>query len=372
MTAPILVVAGEPSGDAAAARVVRRLDVATFGMGGVALAAAGTDLLIRSDRTAALGITEVWGKLPRLLSARRELVRGARRRGPKRALLVNYSEFNSSLLSPLAAEGATTIFYGPPQVWAWRPERAKRIAAEVGHVAAVLPLEVEVWQQAGARVSYVGHPALDAPIATRPEALSKLELTRSLPVAILPGSRTAEVRAHLETMLSALRTVGLRGEEARVFVAAGLPAETQRWVVATAEAFGVEPIFVNESSHLTGCLAAFDVAMVASGTASLEVALSGVVPIIAYKTSPLTSAIARRLLRVSQVGLPNIVLGRAVFPELLQEHFTSENLARTLESELDGLHSPTSRRKEAFEELTSSVAVKNRPCEAVAALLSAA
>lgn len=366
----ILVVAGEPSGDAAAARVIPLLDADTFGMGGFAMAEAGAELLLRSDRTAALGLTEVWNKIPRLLRARGRLLEAVKTRNAKAALLVNYSEFNTSLLEPLAKSQTKTVFYGPPQVWAWRQDRAKKIAAHVGHVAAVLPLEVDVWQRAGAKVTYVGHPALDKTPATRAEALERVGRRRgALPlVAILPGSRIAEVRAHLGVMLTALRTLGLRGDEARVFIAGGLPAQAQRWIADTASAFDVSCIHVTEEQGLLSVLPAFEVAMVASGTAALEVALSGVVPIIGYRMSALSGAIARRLLRIPHVGLPNIVLGRGAFPELLQERFTAKNLASQLAAVLDGATRHPYRAD--LEELAATLTVKNRPSAAVAALVS--
>lgn len=365
----ILVVAGEPSGDAAAARVIERSRERTFGMGGVAMAAAGADLILRSDRTAALGFTEVLTKLPRLVAARRRLLSAATQRGTKNALLVNYSEFNTSLLAPLAEARVRTVFYGPPQVWAWRPERAKKIAAHVGHIAAILPMEIAVWRGAGAKVSYVGHPALDTPASSREDALRALGAQAPIPVAILPGSRTAEVTAHLGTMLSALRTVGLRGTDARIFVSSALPAETQRWIATAAEPFDVPCILVHSTAPLLSRLAAFDVALVASGTAALEVALAGVVPIVTYRTSALTAAIARRLLRIANVGLPNIVLGRKAFPELLQEQFTSDALARALTNELGQVGA--NHHHTAIAELRDALAVKNRPCESVAELMSA-
>ncbi|MCA9586371.1 MAG: lipid-A-disaccharide synthase [Myxococcales bacterium] len=344
---PLLVVAGEASGDLAAAPVVRRRADA-FGMGGDALRAAGCEIVADVRDSTAMGLGGVSARALGILRAWRSITREARRRRPAAALLVNYTEFNIRLARELRRLGTRVVFYGAPQVWAWRPGRARHIAPLVDHMAVMFPFEEALWRAAGAPTTWVGHHALEAPRPPRAAARDRLGLsTHAEAVAILPGSRPHEVRRLLPPMLAALADVrAARGTvEARVLLAPSLDRATAASATAQAARAGVEAVLAG-SSGIAAHLAAFDVALTASGTASLECVISGTPPVIAYRVDLVTELAARALLKTPHVGLPNIVLGRRAFAELLQRDATAARMAEEVSRVLDA---PEAARADAAE-----------------------
>jgi lipid-A-disaccharide synthase len=333
----ILCVAGELSGDIAIARVLAHMpQVRAFGMGGDAMRACGVELLAHLEATAEMGLTEVARKIPRLIAQRQWLLHAAKARSAKAALLFNYSEFNASLLRPLAALGIPALFYSPPQVWAWRPKRARTIAAEATAIACIFPFEAPMWTAAGGQATYVGHPALEIEWATQAQARCDLRLgsLHAPLVALLPGSRPAEVRRNLPIMLDAVRQMHHTPIHAHALVAPSLPRELQIQVRATCGQAGVATTTVSGATGLATMLPAFDLAVAASGTVTLESVLADVPPIIVHRVAPLTAFVGRHLLQTSHIGLPNILLGRDAFPELLQARATGKRLAEAIQSAL--------------------------------------
>lgn len=336
----LLVVAGEASGDRAAAGVVSSLGTAlrgrslnTFGLGGGALSGVGVELLADLRDTTAMGLGEV---VPRSLHIARAAVRvlaAAVHRKPQAALLVNYSEFNGHLAPRLRQRGIPVLWYGAPQVWAWRPGRATSLRRGIDRLAVVLPFEEELWRKAGVDAHYVGHPALETTRLPRPVARRALGLTPfASTVAILPGSRPHEVRRLLVPMLQAYEPVRFdrASLDARVLLAPSLDDATARWARAQAQAFAVETLAVDAVAGAASVLTAFDVALCASGTASLEATLAGAVPVVAYRVGVATEMAARFFLRTPRVALPNVLLGRHAFPELLQDDAEPRRLGEAL------------------------------------------
>jgi lipid-A-disaccharide synthase len=304
----LLVVAGEASGDRAAAAVVARLGARTFGMG--------------------LGIARAFGAI----------TKAARKRKPRAALLVNYTEFNARLAPRLHARGVRVVWYGAPQVWAWRPGRARSLRRSVDAMAVMLPFEEPIWRQAGIDAEYVGHPARETTPLERSTARRALGMTeRAAAVALLPGSRPHEVRRLLEPMLDAYERV--RADRASVdgvvLLAASLDPKTRAWAMKRAEHLRVPVFEVDAYTGALGVLPAFDVALCASGTAALEAALVRAVPVVAYKVGLATELAARALLKSPHVALPNVILGRRAFAELLQRDVRTSKLADALEDALD-------------------------------------
>jgi lipid-A-disaccharide synthase len=320
----LLVVAGEPSGDALAAQVVGRLDVPTFGLGGPRLSHAGTDLVADLRSFAAMGISAVVVRAPRLVRAVAAVVSEVRKRKPRAALLVGFSEVNARLAAWLKRCGTRVLWYAPPQVWAWRPARAKQIATRCDALAVLLPFEQRSWSVAGAAVEYVGHPAADCDFLPAPAA-------DRTTIALLPGSRPHEVRAHLEPLLGAAERLGAQGHSSRLVVAEALDRRVADWAAALCRTKGVEVTHAPCSEALKGAA----VAVVASGTATLECAAAGVPPVVVYRTDPVTFAVAARFVRVAHVGLPNLVLGRRAFPELLQDAVGAADVAKAVNGVLD-------------------------------------
>jgi lipid-A-disaccharide synthase len=319
MRPELLVVAGEPSGDALAAQVIAQLDVQSFGLGGPQLSRAGTDVVADLRPVAAMGLSPALLHAPRLAWAVVELVRTTKRRRPRAALLVGFSEVNARLAAWLKRRGTRVLWYAPPQVWAWRPARAKAIAASCDALSVLLPFEEKWWTRAGATVEYVGHPATDCDFLPVPDATTPA-------IALLPGSRAHEVQAHLEPLLGAAERLRFRAFSSRLVIAEALERRVADWATARARARGVEVTRAPCFEALRGASAA----IVASGTATLECAAAGVPPVVVYRTDPVTFAVAARLVRVAHVGLPNLVLGRQAFPELLQGAVTAGSIAKAV------------------------------------------
>ena len=337
----VLIVAGEASGDRLAARMARLLregGVRCFGMGGPASIAAGVELVADLRRSSAMGLTEVAARLPAVATAFARLVIAARDAQPRAAVLVDYTEFNQRLGVLLKGRGVPVLWCVAPQVWAWRPGRTTTVARALDRLAVILPFEVSLWQAAGVDAHYIGHPALDAPAIDGATAQARLGLGMDHPkVAILPGSRPHEVRRHTPLMLDALEELARAGMavEARLFVAASLDVATRRWLVDRAAQAGVATVDVDADAGASPFLGAFDAALAASGTATLECALAETPPVVVYRMSPLTAAVARRFVRTPFVALPNILLGSEVYPELLHHRAEPVGMARALASVLD-------------------------------------
>jgi lipid-A-disaccharide synthase len=335
----LLVVAGEASGDRAAAAVVERLPgVVTYGLGGAALASAGTTLAYDLRASTALGVgvagMRAWG----VLRAWRAVVRAAKTRRPRAALLVNYTEFNARLAPLLRGGGVRVLWYGAPQVWAWRASRTVPLRRSVDRMAVILPFEAPLWRAAGVDAHYVGHPALETPQFDRDDARRMLGMTPyASAVAVLPGSRPHEVRRLLEPMLDAYERVrsDRASVDARVLVAPSLDDATCRWVSTVCDARRVEIFDVDPRVGAMGVLRAFDAALCASGTAALEAALSHAVPVVAYRVGVTTELAARMLVTIPDVSLPNILLGRRAFTELLQRDAHASRIAQALADALD-------------------------------------
>ena len=331
----LLVVAGEASGDRAGAAVIAQLPagIRVFGMGGGALAAEGAEIVADLRDTTALGVAEVARRAFGVARAYAHVRAATVLRKPVAALLVNYTEFNARLAESLWASGTRVLWYGAPQVWAWRSARAIPLRRHLDRMAVMLPFEEPLWRGLGVDAHYVGHPALEERRSDRVAARELLGMTpRAWGVAILPGSRPHEVRRLLEPMLVGYERVRREhaSVDARVFVASSLDPATRAWARATATAAAVEVVDVDARAGMAYALPAFDAALCASGTASLECALARVVPVVCYRVGWATELGARAFVTTPHVALPNILLGRAAFPELLQRQATATRMADTL------------------------------------------
>jgi lipid-A-disaccharide synthase len=340
MTDALLVVAGEASGDRAAAGVVRALGPGTraFGMGGGALASAGVELVCDLRASTALGLGEVAARAVAIRRAFGRVLVEAKRRRPRAALLVNYTEFNARLACTLHEDGVRVLWYIAPQIWAWRPGRARTLRKVIDRMAVILPFEEDLWRKQGVDARYVGHPAREAPALDRDRARAALGLTPwASAVAILPGSRPHEVRRLLVPMLEAYEMV--RHEhasvDARVLLAPSLDPPTRAWALKRVEEARVEHVDIDASRGVAEVMRAFDASLCASGTAALESALARAIPVVAYRVGLLAEALARSLVVTKHVALPNVLLGRAAFAELVQREVRPNRLAEALEVALE-------------------------------------
>jgi lipid-A-disaccharide synthase len=335
----LLVVAGEYSGDRAAASVLAHLPgVRAFGLGGPALERAGMDLVADLRETTGMGLGELWGRGLSITGAYAKLRVAVRARRPHAALLANYTEFNTRMARALHARGIRVLWYGAPQVWAWRPSRAGTLRRFVDRMALVLPFEEELWRAQGVDAHYVGHPACEAPRLDRKVARERLGLTpRAAAIAILPGSRPHEVRELLPRMIQGYELVRREraSVDARVLLAPSLDEKTLEFATKTARELDVEITSVPPTEGAGSLLRAFDAALCASGTACLEAALAGAVPIVMYRVGGLTELAARALMMTDRIALPNILLGRSAFAELLQREAVPNRIAEELARALD-------------------------------------
>ncbi|MBS2020430.1 MAG: hypothetical protein JST00_46665 [Deltaproteobacteria bacterium] len=338
----LLVVAGEASGDRAGAAVVAHLrGVNAFGMGGGALEREGVELVADLRETTALGVGEVARRAYGVARAFTKIRSAIAKRRPAAALLVNYTEFNSRLAATLWENGTRVLWYGAPQVWAWRSGRVVPLRRHLDRMAVMLPFEEALWRGFGVDAHYVGHPSLEerrgegAPTLddARQRAKEMLGLTLRAPaVALLPGSRPHEVRRLLTRMLAAYETVrhDLASIDARVLLAPSLDPKTRAWARATADAYRIDVTDVDARAGMAYTLPAFDAALCASGTASLECALARAIPIVCYRLGLATEPIARALVTTPWIGLPNVLLGRGAFPELVQRHASASRMEDAL------------------------------------------
>ena len=338
----LLVVAGEASGDRAAAHVLAALRLGphrAFGMGGAALESAGMEMIADLRSLTALGIGEVAAKAGPIAIAHHRLLRAARRRRPRAALLVNYSELNTHLAGRLHAAGVRVLWYVAPQVWAWRPGRIRTLRRRVDRMAVILPFEEELWRGEGVDARYVGHPAWETTAMDRDTARRALGLTPyAATVAILPGSRPHEVNTLLPTMLESYDRVrrDRASVDGRILLAPSLDPKTRDRAIALGASRNVGVFLVDPHAGAIAVLSAFDAAITASGTAALEAALARAVPVIVYRAGILTEIVARAALgRTPRIALPNVLLGRTAFPELLQREVRPRRIAELLGEALD-------------------------------------
>ncbi len=329
----ILMLAGEPSGDLHGAALARSLlrkwpSARLFGLGGERMAAAGVECMAGLDRLAVMGFAEVARHLAffrRLLGRVRDALRD---RAVDLVIPIDYPGFNLRVAGHARAAGIRVLYYIAPQVWAWRPQRARRLARDTDHVASILPFEADFLRRAGARATFVGHPLLDleheAPTRSEYCRAHGLDPARPL-LALFPGSRRQELDRHLEAFLAAARRLerARPGLQAVVARADGLPGRAYR---------GVDAVVAEDGRSLLRHARA---AVVKSGTSTVEAALAGVPFAAAYRTHPLTFALARRLVRVEHIAMANLVAGRRLVPELVQREATPARLARELLPLLD-------------------------------------
>ncbi len=328
----IMLVAGEASGDlhgATLARHLRRLapSVSLVGMGGARMAEAGVGLLSDVTRLAVVGGTGVASRLPAFYRAYRGLVRRLEAGPPRAVVLIDFPEFNLRLAKHAKRLGIPVVYFMPPQVWAWRRGRVRVIARLTTRVLVGFPFEVPLYEAAGARVAFVGHPLLDglASPPTRRESRERLRIpAEATLVGLLPGSRQEEVKRLLPEMVQALALILAARPDVRSVLA--LAPTVDRALVNSFLA--TAPVEISVATGGTyDIMAASDLLLVASGTATLEAALVGTPMVVCYRVSRLFQMVGRLLIRVPWISLANIVAERPVVPELLQDDAAAPRLA---------------------------------------------
>ncbi|HLW43325.1 MAG TPA: lipid-A-disaccharide synthase [Candidatus Acidoferrales bacterium] len=347
MTAPpeILISAGEASGDMYAAQLARALQARTgahlFGMGGPKMREAGVEIIADASEIAVVGITEVLHRLPAVWRAWRKLEREAARRKPALAITVDSPGFNFGLARRLKKHGVRIVYFISPQIWAWRPGRMRWIRRRFERVLVIFPFEEAIYRQAGVAVNFVGHPLVDSvrPQMTREQFTARFGLDVKCPiVALLPGSRPSEIRRSMPIIAEACARLQESSPVQFVLVVApGLDAHIFDSYDRTD--LRLTPV----AGAVYDSLAAADCAIVSSGTATIEAALLGAPMVVVYRLSGLTATIARRLVLTPLFAMVNLISGRQVVPELIQDKFTADTLEREVRRLLD---SPEAREQQ--------------------------
>jgi lipid-A-disaccharide synthase len=339
MPVSLLLSAGEASGDMYAARLAteikKRMDVEIFGMGGSLMRAAGVDVVTDYSEVSVLGITEILSHLPSLVRAMRRLVNEARKRRPALAILTDFPGFHLRLARKLKPLGVRNVYFVCPQFWAWRPWRVRVVRRRFTQALCIFPFEKEFYGRAGVPTKFIGHPLVGMVRATsnRTEFARRhsLDPERAI-VTLLPGSRAGEISRHLPTMLAAcreLRRLTKREYSVVIAVAPGVAA------APLAKLTTASPGVVVVQDETYDALAAADVALVCSGTATIEAALLDVPMAVVYRVTALTAILAKPLVRTKFFSMVNLIAGRPIVKELIQDDFTSEASAQELARLLD-------------------------------------
>jgi lipid-A-disaccharide synthase len=348
-----LLSAGEASGDTYGAQLVealRRLapDSAFFGMGGEKMRAAQCELLIDAKEVAVVGLAEVVTHLPGIYRRFHRFVAEAARRKPDAAVLIDFPEFNLRLARELHRLNIPVFYFVSPQIWAWRSGRVKQIRKYVREMIVIFPFEQEFYRKHGVEVSYVGHPLAHTavPEISRVEFATRFQLdTAKEWIGLLPGSRRKEVRLSLPPMLQAAGLLRDQGNSYEYL----LPVASTLDVAWVREQIASTPVKINvtltDNSRAT--LKHCRVAVVASGTATVEAALAGTPFVVVYRLARLTWLLGRRLVRLDTFAMPNLIAGRRIVPELIQQNFTAENILR----ELAGIIPEGPRRQQMLADL---------------------
>lgn len=325
------VIAGEASGDLLGAHFIRALKtrhpgLTAAGIAGPRLVEAGVEAIYSSDTLAVNGYIEVLRHLPELLWIRSRIARHFLNERPRVFVGIDAPDFNFALEAKLKRAGIPTVHFVSPSIWAWRPERIHRIKQAVSHMLVVFPFEEPIYRDAGIPVTYVGHPLADV-IPLEPDtAAARVALgVQGEPViALLPGSRVGEVSRHARLMLDAARLIVQRHPGA-VFVLPAASGKAAQLARQAAQGLNLSLHILDGRAH--DALAACDIALVASGTATLETALFKKPMVITYRTNPLTARMMLKQALLPWVGLPNVLARDSVVPERIQDDATPENLA---------------------------------------------
>ena len=327
----IFVSCGEPSGDLYAGALARELralapscDVS--GRGGPEFVRGGGHLLADYRGLAVTGFTELVSKMPALRAAKHRLVAAAQAERPHVLVVIDYFGFNVRLARDIKQLGVPVVYYISPQIWAWRPGRIKAIRAIADRVLVIFPFEEAIYRDAEVPVEFVGHPLIDLVQTdiSRETFLARLGLTADRPtVALLPGSRTAELRRILPTLIEAAERIRQSVPAVQFVIARAANLDDQLFDPARRLA-GVQIV----DGATDAVLSASDLVLTASGTATVQTALHDKPMVVVYRVSPLEYRIGRRFVRLDTFAMVNLIAGERIVPELIQDSFTPEAVAR--------------------------------------------
>lgn len=326
----IVMVAGEASGDRHGAHVIRSLrkrheGIYVCGAGGSAMRAEGARLIVDANELSVMGFTAIFSKAPQILKAVAKLKKLMICLKPDLVVLIDFPDFNIHLAANAKKAGIPVLYYISPTIWAWRPKRVFKIKQRVDHMAVILPFEEPIYRKHDIPVTFVGHPLLDDMGMPAESSFSRPDF-QAPTIALMPGSRHDEVRRLLPTMLEAARILQRSNDRTRILVSCA-PSIDSALINEIIEKHGVVNIQTTQDKadqvFERCCLA-----VVASGTVSLEAAIHATPAIIVYEVSQLNYRLGKLMVDVPHIGMANLIAGKRLLPELIQSEVTAENIAR--------------------------------------------
>ncbi len=352
----VLIVTGEASGDlhgGGLAFALKKLipTVSIYGVGSEKMRESGVQILCDSREMAVVGIVEVFTRSAILIGVFQEIKRFIKEKVPDLLILIDFPDFNLRLAKVARKIGIPVLYYISPQVWAWRPNRVKKMAKVINQMAVIFPFEIPYYQKEGVPVAFVGHPLIDVaiPSLSRQEALERfgLDPKRTL-IGLLPGSRKSEIKKILPPMLGAAKAI----QEAAPMAQFAIPvAHTikKEDIFPFLEKGGIDVELVTDSTY--DLINASKLVVVASGTATLEAALLGKPMVIVYKTSWINYLLGKMIINVEYLGMVNLIAKKAIVPELIQAKVTADGIFR----EVMGLLKDAEQYKKMKDALTNVV-----------------
>ncbi len=329
----IVIVAGEASGDAHAAKLVTELkkidDTLIFrGMGGQHLRDAGVDILIDMAKLSVMGFSEVLMKYFYIKSELNNLKENISKQPPDLLILVDYQEFNQRLAAYAKSIGIQVLFYIGPSVWAWRPKRVYKMAKIVDHMAVILPFEKALYEKADVAVTFTGHPLTDEVIAnkTKQQAREQCQIKNRTTIGLFPGSRSSEIKRILPVLLESAEQIKIEKPDIQFILPVASTISLDELTSFQAEIDKLSITLTKDNFY--DVVQACDVILTASGTATLEIGLLEVPMVIAYKVTALTYFIMKNLAITKFIGLVNIVPQKSIVKEFIQHEATSSNISK--------------------------------------------
>lgn len=326
----IMIVAGEASGDLHGSKLVREMrkrnrDLFFSGIGGRALKQAGVRILVDASELSVVGITEVFSKISGICKAMaigKRLLKSLR---PDLLILIDFPDFNLHLAGTAKKLAIPVLYYISPQIWAWRPGRVNKIGKRVDHMAVILPFEEAFYRKHNVPATFVGHPLLE----TDRSSNTPISLQEADPVPViglLPGSRDGEVSRHLPVMLEAAKILSRRMKNVRFLISLA-PSIEKNDAKTIIERMSADLKFELETDDVRNVFEKAKIVVAASGTVTLEAAISGVPMVIVYKVSRLSYWLGRAMIQVKNIGLVNLIAGKQIVPELVQNDASPEKIA---------------------------------------------
>ncbi len=328
----IMIIAGEASGDHHGARLVKAMEMEKnnfffCGIGGKAMQKAGVKILVDAAELSVVGITEVFSKLPYIFKALAVAKRLLKSLNPDLLILIDYPDFNLHIAAAAKKMRIPVLYYISPQIWAWRQGRVKKIGKIIDHMAVILPFEEIFYTEHNIPVTFVGHPLLDS-FSDSSKTFYKVEKSGQQIIGLLPGSRNSEITKLLPVMLEAAVLIQEKFGDIK-FILSIAPTVNKQYVEEATQKFNSIINLELNAGPVVKVLEQSRLVITASGTVTLETAIVGTPMIIVYKVSPVSFMLGKLMIKVKNIGLVNLIAGKTLVPELIQNEASPEKIAAT-------------------------------------------